>query len=45
VVAEVAEHDALSARIYETWLAFRDTMHAYAPYGPYGYLRGRSEGL
>ena len=45
VVAEVAEHDALSARIYETWLAFRDTMHAYAPYGPYGYLRGRFEDL
>jgi TRAP-type mannitol/chloroaromatic compound transport system substrate-binding protein len=41
VVAEVADHDALSARIYESWSAFRDTMQAYAPYGTYGYLRGR----
>jgi TRAP-type mannitol/chloroaromatic compound transport system substrate-binding protein len=42
VVAEVAEHDELSARIYESWSAFRDTMQAYAPYGAHGYLRGRA---
>ena len=42
VVAEVAGHDALARRIYESWSAFRAKALALAPYSTFGYMAGRA---
>jgi TRAP-type mannitol/chloroaromatic compound transport system substrate-binding protein len=42
VVAETAEHDELSRRIYDSWLAFRRKALALAPYSTHGYMTSRA---
>ena len=44
VVAEVADEDELSRRVYDSWSAFRAKAVAHAPYGAHGYMARRALG-
>ncbi|PPR29423.1 MAG: Monocarboxylate 2-oxoacid-binding periplasmic protein [Alphaproteobacteria bacterium MarineAlpha9_Bin2] len=41
VISEVADHDSISKRIYQSWKNFRDHAIAIAPYNDLGFLEAR----
>ena len=43
VISEVADHDSISRRIYESWKNYRNHAIALAPHNDLGFLEARNQ--